>query len=94
VLANVERNSPAWKAGLGNDDQVLTIEGQKAGKDLMEYILKTKKAGEAIQLEVQTHDLKRNVGVTLAPLLARTYKIEQLTNATPAQKALLEAWLK
>lgn len=94
VLANVERNSPAWKAGLGNDDQVLTIEGQKAGKELMEYILKTKKAGEVISLEVETRDKKRKVEVKLASLLERTFKIEKMANATPAQKALLEVWLK
>ena len=94
ILSNVERNSPAWKAGLGNDDQLVSIEGQKAGKELMNYILKTKKAGEVIHLEVQTRDVKRNVEVTLAPLLEKTYKIERMADATPAQKSLLEAWLK
>lgn len=94
VLYNVERNSPAWNVGLGNDDQVLTLEGQKAGKDLLAYILKTKKAGETLHLTVQTKDLKRNVDVVLAPLKEKTFKIEQLPKASEQQNSLLESWLK
>ena len=94
TVYNVERNSPAWNAGLGNDDQVLTIEGQKAGKELLAYILKTKKAGETIHLVVQTRDQKRNVEVTLAPLLQKTFKIEQMPEASAQQKSLLDSWLK
>lgn len=94
VLSNVERNSPAWKAGLGNDDELLTVEGQKAGKELMDYILKTKKAGEVIHLEVQTRDRKHKVEVNLAPMLEKTFRIEKMANATLAQKTLLESWLK
>lgn len=94
VLYNVERDSPAWNAGLGNDDQVLTLEGQKAGKDLLAYILKTKKAGETLHLTVQTKDLKRNVDVVLAPLKEKTFKIEQLPKASEQQNSLLESWLK
>jgi len=94
TIYNVERNSPAWNAGLGNDDQVLTLEGQKAGKDLLAYILKTKKAGETLHLTVQTKDLKRNVDVVLAPFLERTFKIEQLPGASAQQNSLLGSWLK
>lgn len=94
TIYNVERDSPAWKAGLGNDDQILTIEGQKAGKELLAYILKSKKAGETIHLAVQTRDLKRNVDVVLAPLKEKTFKIEQLPGASAQQNSLLESWLK
>jgi len=94
VLYNVERNSPAWNSGLGNDDQVLTIEGQKAGRELLAYILKTKKAGEILHLTVQTKDLKRNVDVVLAPFIEKTFKIEQLPGVSAQQNSLLEAWLK
>jgi predicted metalloprotease with PDZ domain len=94
VLYNVERNSPAWNSGLGNDDQILIIEGQKAGKDLLAYILKSKKAGETIHLLVQTRDMKRNVEVVLAPLQEKTFKIEQQTGASAQQNSLLESWLK
>lgn len=94
VLYNVERNSPAWNAGLGNDDQVLTLEGQKAGKELFTYILKSKKVGETLHLIVQTKDLKRNVDVVLTPLLERTFKIEQLLKSSEQQNSLLGNWLK
>lgn len=94
VLYNVERDSPAWNAGLGNDDQVLTLEGQKAGKDLLAYILKSKKAGETLHLTVQTKDLKRNVDVVLAPLKEKTFKIEQLENTSLLEKSILGSWLK
>lgn len=94
TVYNVERNSPAWNAGLGNDDEILTIEGQKAGKDLLAYILKSKKAGETIHLAVQTKDMKRNVDVVLAPLKEKTFRIEQLQGASAQQRNLLEKWLK
>jgi len=94
VLYNVERDSPAWNAGLGNDDQILTIEGQKAGRELLAYILKTKKSGEILHLTVQTKDLKRNVDVVLAPLKEKTFKIEQLENTSLLEKSILGSWLK
>jgi len=94
TVYNVERDSPAWNAGLGNDDQILTIEGQKAGKDLLAYILKTKNAGETLHLTVQTKDLKRNVDVALAPFLEKTFKIEPIAGASAQQTSLLKSWLK
>lgn len=94
TIYNVERNSPAWNAGLGNNDQILTIEGQKAGKELLAYILKTKKVGETIRLTVQTENRERTVDVVLTPFLERTFKIEQLPKASEQQTALLESWLK
>jgi len=93
-LYNVERNSPVWNAGLGNGDQLLSIDGQQADKESLTSLLKTKKAGDTISLSVQRDGIPVNVDVVLAPKTKRTFEIEQMQGSSPLQKSELESWLK
>lgn len=93
-LYNVERNSPAWNAGLGNELQVLTIDGQKAESELFKTTLKTKKAGDSIQLTVNIDDKSLNVQVVLSQKVEKTYKINQQPSITNLQKTVMDSWLK
>jgi len=94
ILYNVERASPAWNAGLGNDAQVLTIDGQKADKDLLPTILKAKKAGDSLLLSINVDDKPNSVNVVLAPRKETTFKIEQKQNLSGLEKSILDSWLK
>jgi predicted metalloprotease with PDZ domain len=94
LLYNVERSSPAWNAGLGNDLQVLIIDGQKAEPELFKTILKTKKAGDSIQLTVNIDDKQSNVQVVLSQKAGKSYKIEQQTKVSDLQKSIMDSWLK
>ena len=94
TLFNVERNSPAWKAGLGNDVEVLKIEGEKANKEVFAYILKTKKAGDSLDLIINEDGTSVPVKAILASKTERTFKIEPQPNASSQQKSLLDFWLK
>lgn len=93
-LYNVERNSPAWNAGLGNDVEVLTIDSKKANKDIFTTILKTKKAGDTILFTVNIGDKPINFSIVLENKKEKTFKIEQMQNSSSFQKSIVTSWLK
>jgi len=94
MLYNVERNAPAWKAGLGNDVEVLKIEGEKATREVFSYILKTKKAGDSLDLVISEDGKSVPVKVILESKTEKTFKIEPQPTASSQQKSLLDFWLK
>jgi hypothetical protein len=73
---------------------VLTIEGQKADKDIFTTILKTKKAGDTVQLTVIIGDKPINFSIVLVTKKEKTFKIEQMPNSTSFQKSIVASWLK
>lgn len=93
-LYDVERNSPVWNAGLGNDVEVLTIDGKKAEKEACTTILKTKKAGDTIQLTVNIDSKPINFSIVLETKKEKTFKIEQMQNSSSFQKSIVASWLK
>jgi predicted metalloprotease with PDZ domain len=92
-LSGVVRNSPAWNAGLGNDIEVLTVDGQKASKESFESVLNNKKAGDTLQLTITVDEKVSDVQVVLTPKVERRFTIEENKNATDKQKALRKMWL-
>jgi predicted metalloprotease with PDZ domain len=93
-LYNVERNSPAWNAGLGNDIEVVTIDGQKADREVFESVLKTRKAGDTLQLSIKIDEKPIAVQVVLTPKVKRSFQIEEIENIDLHQKVTKESWLK
>lgn len=88
-LYNVERNGPAWKANLGNDIQIETVDGQDASKDTFEKILSNKKPGDKLTLTTSIEGEISETVIILETLKERTFQIEN------AQKTniFLNTWL-
>ena len=93
-LSNVERNSPAWNAGLGNDIELVKIEGHKATSKIYDKIIKLKKPAETLELLTSVGGVTSEVSVVLAQKMRKVYKIEELKKVSDQEKMRLEAWLK
>ena len=94
ILYNVERNSPVWNAGVGNGDELLTVEGQKADNKTFKSLLKTKKPGEKLHLTLKRGGARWSVDVVLLPPIKKSFEITPMKNASLKQKSVLESWLK
>jgi predicted metalloprotease with PDZ domain len=92
VVTEVERDGPAWKAGVVSGDVLLAVNGVKvSAKDLSDKMALSK-AGP-FKLHLFRRDELREM--QLAPLLQPkgTAKLKALDQASAGQKALNAAWL-
>jgi serine protease Do len=71
-IAEVRAGSPAEKAGLKPNDVVLKIDNHKVGDvEELRGVLRKKKAGEEITLEVQRGEETKNIKLTLGKVPSR-----------------------
>jgi predicted metalloprotease with PDZ domain len=94
VVSGIEPDSPAFAAGLCLQDEILAVDGTRVDAKSIPGALKEKKPGDRIKVLYARRGGVREAGVTLGTKAEPSFKISPRTDPTPAQKALLEAWLK
>jgi predicted metalloprotease with PDZ domain len=94
VISNVEWDSPAWRAGLSAQDEILALDGVRVTPRTVGEMLDTKKPGDTARILLSRHGAIRELDVVLAKKTERTFRITPLPNPTPLQTAILEGWLK
>jgi predicted metalloprotease with PDZ domain len=93
-ITGVERDSPAWRAGLSAQDAIIAIDGVKATSQLFAETLKSKKQGEEVKILISHRDLTREVEVVLGTKMERSFQMTPMANPSPLQSAILSDWLK
>lgn len=93
-INRVERNSPAWQADLGNNIEVISVDGKTTGLENISGLLKDKKPGDTLTLVISVGSKQTEVPVTLAPVLEKSFLIEESDQPSPIQKEIRESWLK
>jgi predicted metalloprotease with PDZ domain len=91
-VTEVERDSPAWKAGVVAGDTLVAVNGIKVGAgDIKEKLVLSKSAPFKVHL-FRRDELRE---VALTPLLQPLgkVKLKALDKPEPGQKALNAAWL-
>jgi predicted metalloprotease with PDZ domain len=94
VISRVEYDSPAAKAGLSAQDEILGIDGSPLGTRSVDEIIRSRKPGDKIKLLIAHHDGVREVEVVLGSKMQRTFRIQPIDNPTPLQVAILKDVLK
>ena len=56
--------------------------------------LRARKSGDRIHLRISSGDIEEDIEITLAGNFARTYKLDPMEQATPAQSAISSNWLR
>jgi len=92
VVVAVAEGSDAAKAGLTAGDSILEINGRQASAEVADMIA-GKQPGDNIKLRVQGRSGVRDVKLKLGARREEDFKIVELENATPAQRARRVAWL-
>jgi predicted metalloprotease with PDZ domain len=92
-ITRVISGSPASAAGLDIGDEVVAMDGGRTTASGLEQRLKDFSPGGTIRLTVFRNDRLRDFTVKLEKPRVTPYRIRQMENMTPEEKAMLESWL-
>jgi predicted metalloprotease with PDZ domain len=93
VISNVERDSPAAKAGLSVDDEILGLDGTRVTAKTLADKLKAAASGDKVRLLYSRRDQIREVEVVLGPNTEPNFKIQPMSKPDALQAEILKDWL-
>jgi len=92
TVSSIEWNSPAWKAGLGEADRIVMVNGSEPSETL-EKIVAAGLPGETIELDVETRGISHKINIYTAHRLVIPFKMTSDPASTSIQKKLFSSWL-
>ncbi len=92
VVTAISNVSAAYAAGLNVNDEIIAMDNYRTD-DLLKATA-NKKPGESIELLVARDGLIKKVSFVLTKNANVKYKLEKLTEQTPAQETIFKAWIK
>jgi predicted metalloprotease with PDZ domain len=92
LVRSVREGSPAWKAGLYADDEILAESGFRVDRGALWDRMRQVGPGGKLRLTVFRRDELTDVEVTLGAPPEEVAWLEPVADATPAQKAAFQAW--
>ena len=92
IIKFVEADSPAQKAGIDAGDELLAIDGIKAGNQLNAR-LKDYQANDLIQVTVFHQDELRTYSITLAAAIPGKYQLKSVENPSSREMENFVGWL-
>jgi predicted metalloprotease with PDZ domain len=93
VVSRVEWDSPAARAGLSAQDEIVAVEGVRATSTSLAAALASRKPGDRMRILISRRGSVRELDVTLGPRTERSFRMKPVPDATPLQKAILASWL-
>jgi predicted metalloprotease with PDZ domain len=94
VVDNVPRGTPAFDAGLNAGDEIVAIDDYRVLPDKLDERLQAYQPGRAVTLLIARREALMRLPVTLAAEPPNTWQLGPRANATAAQRAHLDGWLK
>ena len=92
VITSVEKNSPAWHAGLTTEDVIVAVDGLRmVEKDLLNR-LKDFKTEQTIEITYFRRDKLATAAIKLGSIAKNKLKIIPMKKANNTQKAFFKAW--
>lgn len=93
LIKFVVMDSPAQKAGISPDDELLAIDGIKVTAEQLNERLKDYQANDMIQITVFHQDVLKTVNLQLAAPQPSRYEVVHIPNPTDRQMQNLVGWL-
>lgn len=99
IITQVARGSAAWDGGLNVNDEILSVDNYQINKsadgplELLKYI-DGRKVGDKVQVVVNRDGLRKVIEITLSRNPGASFVISPLKNASPAQLAVRNRWLR
>ena len=94
VVTEVERDTPAHDAGVNVDDELLAVDDFRIAPDKLDERLEAYRPGEKASLLVARRERLVRLPATFGDKPKNKWKLAEAPEATPEQKAHLDAWLK
>jgi predicted metalloprotease with PDZ domain len=101
VVTGVEWESPAARAGLSEQDEIIAVDGVRVGGSgaadgpgrTMGALLKGKKPGDKVKVLASRRGTVRELEAVLGKKPERSFAMRLRPNPTPLQSAILKDWL-
>lgn len=94
VVSGVEWDSPAARAGISVQDEIVAVDGIRATSSSIMEALASRKGGDRLSVRLSRRGAERDIEVTLGPRTERSFRMKMTPNPTPQQQAILASWLK
>lgn len=94
VVTSVELDSPASRAGLSAQDEILALDGRRVTPRSFAGALGVRKPGDRLRVLVARRGAVREIEVSLGRKMERSFRIAPLSDMAPDRKAILDGWLK
>ena len=94
VLVGTSAGSPAERAGLVAQDQILEVDGAPATPKALNDSLSARKPGDTTTLKIFRNNTGLELQVTLARNTKQTFTLRPAASPTALQSAILEDWLR
>jgi predicted metalloprotease with PDZ domain len=92
IVTRVPRETPAWKAGLNVDDEIIAIDDFRVRADHLSQRLENYRPGDKVSILIARREVLMRLDLTLGNEPKR-WQLEIRPDATDAQKRNLERWL-
>jgi predicted metalloprotease with PDZ domain len=94
VVSGVEWDSPAARAGVSEQDELLALDGIRVTSRSIAEAMASRKPGDHIKLLVSRRGSVKELDVTLGASAQRAFKITVASHPTPLQSATLAGWVR
>lgn len=93
TVTSLPADTPAYQQGLNTSDQIVAIDGNRAGLTSLQTYLSQLKPGDKIKLAIFRFDTLRELEITLGEQANQNYSIVPVENPTDEQKRLYKEYL-
>lgn len=93
TVRSLPAESPAYQWGLNSGDQIVAVDGYRAGQNFLQTYINEKKPGDKVKFSIFRFDQLREIEVTLGGRVSPNYRIVPVENPTDQQRQLYRAFL-
>lgn len=93
TIRSIPADSPAYNSGLNSGDQIVAVDGFRAGQTFLQTYIGEKKPGDKLKFSIFRFDRLREMEVTLGGRVPPNYRIIAVDNPTDQQRQLYRAFL-
>jgi len=94
IVVGSSAGSPAERAGIMAQDQILAVDGVAATPKAITDALSVRKPGDTLRLKIGRRGAEQELSVTLGKNVKQTFEIRRAAAPTPLQRTILEDWLR
>lgn len=93
TIRSIPADTPAYEQGLNTGDQIVAIDGYRAGQTFMQSYLAEKKPADRVRLTIFRFDKLRDITFTLGSNPRRDYGLSPVEKPTAEQSRLYKGYL-
>ena len=94
LVVNAQAGSPAEKAGVRGDDQIVEVEGSKATVKVLSDALAARKPGDRLKLKIARGGETREIEVDLGTNPVRTYRFRRVEQPEALAAEIWKDWMR